>query len=108
MVVTSVMLASLDQFKTMLERTVVTERSPAASPLRAIPVAAPVMAALLKVEISMLRPSAAVNLTSPVLSLVAALTPVLDVLALMAVAICVPRSIAVKALSMAPISTPLI
>ena len=56
----------------------------------------------------MLRPSAAISVTPPVLVSAEALTPVVLVRALIATAICAPRATAVDALPMAPISVPLI
>ena len=74
--VAMVMPAVLLVVNVMSERTVVTLRSPETTPLKAMPVLSLVIAAEVKVEISMLRPSAAVSVTPPVLALAAALTPV--------------------------------
>ena len=74
--VAMVMPAELLVLNVMSARTVVTLRSPETEPLKAMPVLSLVIAAEIKVEISMLRPSAAVRVTPPVLALAAALTPV--------------------------------
>ena len=74
--VAMVMPVELLVLNVMSERTVVTLRSPETEPLKAMPVLSLVIAAEVKVEISMLRPSAAVSVTPPVLVLAAALTPV--------------------------------
>ena len=74
--VAMVMPAKLLVLNVTSERTVVTLRSPETEPLKAMPVLSLVMAAEVKVEISILRPSAAVRVTPPVLALAAALTPV--------------------------------
>jgi len=65
----------------------------------------PVFAKLTVVTV-ILRPSAAVSETTPVL-LEVAVTPVCDVLALIAAAVCVPRSSAPVAAPIAPTSMPL-
>ena len=74
--VAMVMPVELLVLNVMSERTVVTLRSPETEPLKAMPVLSLVIAAEVKVEISMFRPSAAVSVTPPVLALAEALTPV--------------------------------
>lgn len=96
------------ELKSTLECMVVTLRSPETEPFKEIPVLLLVIEALFKVDISMFRPSAAFNVTPPVLALTVAVTPVLVVWALMAVAICAPRTIAVDAVLIAPMSMLLI
>ena len=98
----------LVELKSRPERKVVTVRSPETDPLSAIPVFLLVIAALVKVDIAMLRPSAAVSVKPPVLASAEALTPVVPDWALMAAAICAPRATGVDALPMAPILTLLI
>ena len=75
------------ELRSTLERTVVTLRSPATVPLSAKPVLSPVIAAVLRVDISILRPSPAFRDTPPVRVSATAITPVLLVWALMAAAI---------------------
>ena len=89
------------------ERKVVMVRSPETVPASAIPVFSLVIAALLRVDTSMLRPPAAVSVSSPVLALAKALTPVLAVRALMAAAVCAPRSALEAAAARAPMLAPL-
>ena len=55
----------------------------------------------------MLRPSSALRLTAPVVVLATAVTPVCEVLRLMAAATCAPRPTAVVVALRAPMSTPL-
>ena len=101
------MPAALLELKSRPERTMLTVRWPDTVPFSAIPVSLPVMVALLRVDISMLRPSSAVRVTPPVSASANAPTPVLAAWALMAAAICVPRTTAEDAAETAPISKPL-
>ena len=70
---------ALVEVKSTLDRKVVTVLLPEVVPLSAIPIALPEILAEVKVDTSMLRPSAAVRLIPPVVVFKEAVTPVLAV-----------------------------
>ena len=99
---------ALVELKSTLDRKVVTVLSPDDVPLSTMPIALPEIWAEVKVDTSMLRPSAAVKLIPPVVVFKEAVTSVLAVWAFIAVSICEARSLLVEPVAIAPILMPLI